>query len=113
MSAVTMHPALGVTLVRNVRIPMQDGTRLAADLYMPASVTDGARLPVVLEYIPYRKDDVPLRPSDVYGPHAWYHYLPLHGYVMARVDIRGSGASEGITSDEYTEQEQADGYETV
>jgi len=113
MSAVTIQPAPGVTLVRNVRIPMQDGTRLAADLYMPASVTDGPRLPVVLEYIPYRKDDVPLRPSDVYGPHAWYHYLPLHGYVMARVDIRGSGASEGVTSDEYTEQEQADGYESV
>ena len=113
MPTLTLEPAAGVRLVRNVRIPMRDGTRLAADLYMPASIGDGERIPVVLEYIPYRKDDVPLRLSSVYGPHGWYHYLPRHGYAMARVDIRGSGASEGTIGDEYTEQEQADGYEVV
>ena len=44
-----------VKFVKNLRIPMRDGTRLAADLHMPAG--DG-RFPVILEYLPYRKDDV-------------------------------------------------------
>jgi uncharacterized protein len=99
------YPTRGVKVVRNVYIPMKDGTRLAADLYMPESI--GSKpLPVVMEYIPYRKDLV--QPGDPF-----YDYFPLHGYVMARVDVRGSGASEGSTSDEYTAQEQSDAYETV
>lgn len=99
-----MEYAPGVKLEKNVRIPMRDGVRLAADLYVPADVP--GPLPVVMEYIPYRKDEVPtgLR---------FYSYLPQNGYIVARVDIRGTGASEGVASDEYVPQEQTDGYDAV
>ena len=41
------------------------------------------------------------------APH--YLYLARHGYILARIDIRGTGASEEITTDEYTIEEQTDG----
>ena len=67
------HPAQGIKCLHNLRIPMEDGVRLAADLYAPLAATlDGSDpLPVVMEYIPYRKDDVGV-PSDSH----WYGYLP-------------------------------------
>ena len=54
------HPEQGIKCLHNLRIPMEDGIRLAADLYAPLGATiDGSDpLPVVMEYIPYRKDDV-------------------------------------------------------
>src|SRR5690242_1256543 len=96
--------ASGVTVRKNVRIPMRDGTLLAADLYMPEDAREP--LPVVMEYIPYRKDEVPpgLR---------FYSYLPQNGYIVARVDIRGTGSSEGVVTDEYVPVEQQDGYDAV
>src|SRR5215218_8542693 len=39
-------------------IPMGDGVRLAASLYLPEAVEAGDAAPVVLEALPYRKDDV-------------------------------------------------------
>ena len=36
-----------------------------------------------------------------------------HGYAGVRVDLRGSGESQGILTDEYTEQEQADCVEVI
>jgi putative CocE/NonD family hydrolase len=91
-------------VVKNVRIPMRDGVSLAADLYLPED-HDGP-LPVVMEYIPYRKDEV--TPGS-----RFYYDLPKHGYVVCRVDIRGTGASEGQATDEYVLQEQLDGYDAI
>jgi uncharacterized protein len=97
-----------VDALKNILIPMRDGVRLAADLYAPRgwSLEDGEPLPVVMEYIPYRKDEV------VPGTR-FYHYLPEHGYLVARVDVRGTGASEGENKDEYVLQEQLDGHDAV
>jgi putative CocE/NonD family hydrolase len=107
-----LRAADGVRLVRDVLIPMRDGVRLAADLYVPddGDATDGlpaSPLPVVMDYIPYRKDEV--------DPAAMRHYLelPRHGYIVARVDIRGTGGSEGHAVDEYVSQEQVDGYDAI
>ena len=83
----------GVRVVKNVLVPMRDGVRLAADLYMP-DPDPGEPLPVVMEYIPYRKDEV------VPGTR-FYDYFPRNGYIVARVDIRGTGGSGGVNVDEY------------
>ncbi len=81
--------AEGVTLVKNARVEVRDGTRLAADLYLPtAAIEQGRPVSVVMEYIPYRKDEV------VPGSR-FYEYLPQQGYAVARVDIRGTGGSPG------------------
>jgi predicted acyl esterase len=31
-----------------------------------------------------------------------------YGYAVARVDLRGTGSSEGVATDEYPASEQAD-----
>ncbi len=89
-------------------IPMPDGVRLAATLYSPADGKRGAKYPAILEYLPYRKDD---GGDDHYGIYASF---VRHGYVVARVDIRGTGGSEGHPPDrEYSETEQRDGEEVI
>ena len=100
-----MRYAEGVKVDKNVLIPMRDGIRLAADLYRP-DPDPGEPLPIVMEYIPYRKDEV------APGAH-FYEYLPQHGYIVARVDIRGTGGSQGVNEDEYVLQEQLDGYDAI
>ncbi|WP_194814888.1 CocE/NonD family hydrolase [Nocardia sp. XZ_19_385] len=94
-----------VRVTENVFIPMRDGTRLAARLWRP--VTDEA-LPAVFEYIPYRKRDI-TRARDSLN-HA---YLAGHGYVAVRVDLRGSGDSDGVLRDEYLEAEHDDACDVI
>ena len=90
--------------VREVWIPMEDGVKLAADLYMPADADEGDRYPVLLEYLPYRKDESRSRNWSAYS------YFLDQGYAVARVDIRGTGRSEGVTIPyEYSDIELDDG----
>jgi uncharacterized protein len=99
-------PVLGMAM-QEARIPMPDGVGLAADLYVPTGARPGTRFPVLLEYLPYRKTEARRR------NYALYSYFVMRGYVVARVDIRGTGNSEGrLIAFEYTDQEQEDG-ETV
>ncbi|MBI1417871.1 MAG: CocE/NonD family hydrolase [Limimaricola sp.] len=94
-----------VKVIENIFIPLADGTRLAAKVWMPDAP---GRFPAILEYLPYRKRDG-TRTRDQ-GMHA---YLAGHGYVCVRLDIRGSGDSDGLIDDEYTVQEQLDGVEAI
>jgi len=90
-------------------IPMPDGVRLAVTLYRPASAGTEGRFPALLEYLPYRKDDqMAGRDFDLYS------YPVPRGYVGARVDVRGTGASEGVVPEsEYSEQEWTDGQAVI
>ena len=71
-----------------VWITTRDHTRLAADLYRP---TDSGQAPVLLEALPYRKDDLTAEShSD--------DYLRLRaegGFAVCRLDVRGTGSSAG------------------
>ncbi len=91
-----------VRVVRHVWIPMRDGVRLSARLWLPES-SERTPAPAILEYIPYRKDDHSLP-----GDEPRHRYWAGHGYASVRVDLRGSGDSEGILMDEYLPQEQDD-----
>ena len=89
--------------VRDIRISMPDGVQLAADLFLPMGGEPGERFPVVWEYYPYRKDE------DRNIDYTLYSYFVQRGYVAVRVDIRGTGASEGTLIEyEYADQEQED-----
>jgi uncharacterized protein len=88
---------------------MTDGVRLAASLFMPSGAKPGERFPAILEYLPYRKDDWSVE-RDLH----LHSYVVRRGYVVARVDIRGTGQSEGHPPDrEYSEQEQLDGLQVI
>jgi hypothetical protein len=101
----TRHPVMdGVRLLRHVRIPMRDGVHLAADLFLPEG--EGP-WPVVIEYLPYRKDD------RSHPRQALQVAMAKRGIAGCRLDVRGTGSSEGILNDEYTETEQLDGVDAI
>src|SRR6202046_5496144 len=101
-------PTYGVRLEKTW-IPMKDGVRLAATLYMPANPKAGEHFPALLEYLPYRKDD-----DEAVRDYGTHSYFARRGFVGARVDIRGFGESEGVPPDrEYSAQEQRDGEEVI
>jgi putative CocE/NonD family hydrolase len=93
--------------IENVWIPLSDGCRVAARIWLPQDA-EMAPVPAILEYLPYRKRDF-MRARD----EPMHHYMAGHGYANVRVDIRGSGDSDGLLSDEYTEQELADALEVL
>lgn len=87
-------------------IPMPDGVRLHARVWRPRALT--TPVPVLLEYLPYRLDDwTSVRDSERHP------YYAAHGYASVRVDIRGSGSSDGIFEDEYSPNELDDGVAVI
>ncbi|MFW5819371.1 MAG: CocE/NonD family hydrolase, partial [Desulfovermiculus sp.] len=46
-----------VSVLEHVVIPMSDGVRLAAKIWLPGSAEQDP-VPAILEFIPYRKRDV-------------------------------------------------------
>ncbi|MBN9486039.1 MAG: CocE/NonD family hydrolase [Alphaproteobacteria bacterium] len=93
--------------IEHTLIPLSDGTRLAARLWLPADAERNP-VPAILEYLPYRKRDGTHERDALTHP-----YLAGHGYACVRVDIRGSGESEGLLTDEYARQEQDDALEVI
>ena len=103
-------PEHEVAIRHDVRIPVRDGLELSANLFLPLPHPDrpGERFPVVLEMIPYRKDDWRYATDVARGT-----YLAARGFALCRLDVRGTGSSPGIALDEYTAAETRDGYDAV
>ena len=88
--------------IANQWIAMPDGVRLAARIWLPVDA-ERNKVPAILEYLPYRKRD-----GTVVRDALTHPYFAGHGYGAVRVDMRGTGDSEGLLFDEYTKQEQDD-----
>lgn len=93
--------------IENQWITLSDGTRLAARIWLPVDA-DSNPVPAILEYLPYRKRDGTVERDQLTHP-----YFAGHGYSCVRVDMRGCGESDGILTDEYTQQELDDGVEVI
>lgn len=91
-----------VRCVENLWIPMKDGVRLAARMWLPEDAA-ALSVPAIIDCLPYRKRDG-LRSRD----EEMYPYFAGHGYASLRIDLRGTGDSEGLPDDEYTPAEQDD-----
>ena len=88
-------------------IEMADGCRLAARIWMPDNA-EAQPVPAILEYIPYRKRDLTAERDDIN-----HRYFAGHGYAGVRVDLRGSGESDGVLTDEYLPLELDDGIQVL
>lgn len=88
-------------------IPLSDGTRLAARIWMPDNAVSDP-VPAILEFLPYRRRDG-TAPRD----ESTYPVFARAGYAGVRVDMRGSGDSDGDIEDEYSPQELADAAEVI
>ena len=101
------NSADAVREIEHCWIPLVDGTRLAARLWLPAA-TALAPAPAIFEYIPYRKSDISrLRDEGNLG------YFAGKGYATLRVDMRGSGDSEGVMPDMYAPAELDDALQVI
>ena len=100
-------PPKKIRHLETIWIPMSDGARLAGRLWLPEDAEQHP-VPAILEYIPYRRRDGTREGDELTHP-----YFAGHGYACLRLDIRGSGDSEGVIHDEYPKQEQDDAVEAI
>jgi hypothetical protein len=105
--ALPVETPIEFTVTEHLFITLRDGCRLAARLWLPEGA-ESQPVPAILEYIPYRKrDGTRARDEPMHG------YFAGHGYAVLRVDMRGSGESDGLLWDEYLNQEQDDALEVI
>src|SRR4051812_32695696 len=94
----------GISKTTNVKIKMDDGVVLKADVLRPAAA-DGSpakgRFPVLLTQTPYNKNAPSLNFEN--------DYLIQRGYIQVIVDVRGTGSSQGQWSS-FSAREQKDYY---
>ena len=93
--------------IENTFIPLAEGINLAARIWLPEDAEIDP-VPAILEFLPYRKRDGTSERDALTHP-----YYAGHGYACVRVDMRGSGDSEGILEDEYLKSEQDDALEVL
>ena len=96
-----------VTEIRHMTVEMPDGCLLAARIWMPEGAGNSP-VPAILEYLPYRKNDMTTARDASMQP-----YLAGHGYAVIRLDLRGAGDSQGLMQDEYLPQELQDGFDAI
>lgn len=85
-----------------VWIALPDDCRLAARVWLPDDA-EHHPCPAILEAIPYRRTDGTLTID-----HPRFQFWARRGFAGVRVDIRGSGDSDGVLYDEYLALEQDD-----
>jgi uncharacterized protein len=115
VGAAETHPRGGWALpprrpfkvIENTWIPLQDGARLGVRLWIPEGA-EQRPVPVVWEYLPYRKRDGVRSRDDATALN-----LAPYGIAFARVDVRGTGDSDGVITDEYSPAELNDGVQCV
>lgn len=94
-----------MAVTEDVFVTMRDGVRLAATLYLPSRPEPW---PALVEALPYRKDDLTAH----YRPE-YHRFADEFGYLVCRVDVRGTGSSEGTSTGEYTQEELEDLAEVI
>lgn len=108
-TTVPATPAAYKFNIETAWIAMKDGVRLSATFFKPMPRYPGETFPVLFEFLPYRKDD-----SFYLRDYPIYTYFVQRGFIMAKVDIRGTGSSEGtVPPREYSEQELSDAVEII
>jgi uncharacterized protein len=106
LTDTVLEPA-PVRRIDHVAVVMPDGTALGARLWLPGDASVRP-VPAILESHPYRKGDAMVQRDAEVAP--WF---AEHGYAYVRLDIRGSGDSQGILEDEYLPQEHEDNAATI
>ena len=94
---------------------MRDGARIAVDLSLPRNLPSSTKLPALFAATRY------WRAQQVRAPFAWFISLPdsardfftAYGYAFLRIDMRGTGASEGNQPHPWPDSDLTDLYDLV
>lgn len=106
---VPVHAAEFEYRIEKGTILLSDATELAVSHYVPITAASDAKFPVILELLPYRKDDLSLGWS-----HSYNDFFARKGFALARVDVRGTGSSGGLVPErEYSDTEIEDAIEVI
>ncbi|KAF0097219.1 MAG: acyl esterase [Rhodospirillaceae bacterium] len=96
---------LGCRLLADVMIPMKDGTKLSADVYLPR---EPGRYPAIVQFSAYNRDlhsiGVPKGTNEIGSPPV----ITGRGYAQVVVTARGVGRSEGELRRWHAESEVQD-----
>jgi uncharacterized protein len=87
--------------LQSLYIPMSDDTRIAIDLWLPVNTTQP--VPTLLTATRYWRGL-----QNVPDPNPDVAYFLASGYAVVVMDVRGSGASEGVQSMLWSDREVAD-----
>ncbi|HKU81717.1 MAG TPA: CocE/NonD family hydrolase, partial [Candidatus Tumulicola sp.] len=68
--------------------------------YHAPALRAGKRLPAIVDFNPYRRRD-----GMLYVDSMMYPWFSFNEYLCFRVDLQGSGDSDGVIADEYTDDE--------
>ncbi|MCP4643771.1 MAG: CocE/NonD family hydrolase [bacterium] len=82
-------------------VPMPDGEKLAADVFIPTDGPSDGPFPVILMYTPYCRSNVNPETGEIgdLGRSERGRFFLPHGYAMVVADMRGTGASTGWLQD--------------
>jgi pimeloyl-ACP methyl ester carboxylesterase len=85
----------------SVQYPGKAPIRFAGHFWYNAdTVTAGKRCPAIVEFVPYRRRNGTMIADS--KMHPWFAY---NDYLCFRIDLHGSGDSEGELTGEYTDEE--------
>lgn len=101
-------------------VTMRDSVHIAVDIFLPKKAEKGETFPTILyqtRYIRSLKAKWPFswlkNPVLAVIPEDEIKFFTSHGYACVIVDVRGSGASTGIRTMEFSPEEVQDGAEVV
>jgi putative CocE/NonD family hydrolase len=97
-------------------LTMRDGVRIAVDLYLPRTMAPGVKLPTVLLQTRYFRAHRVAWPASAFWPGLLEPRIARfvkNGYAFVAVDARGSGASFGTRTQEWSPDEVRDGAEIM
>ncbi|MGB3037505.1 MAG: CocE/NonD family hydrolase, partial [Methyloceanibacter sp.] len=85
----------------SVQYPGKPPIRLAGHFWYNAeTVSAGKKCPAIVEFVPYRRRD-----GTMIADSKMYPWFAFNDYLCFRIDLQGSGDSEGVLTDEYTDEE--------
>jgi len=105
---------------RALYVTMRDGVHIAVDVWLPATLAAGERIPTLIKatrYVRATQPGVLARAAIALGQHSELDprlgAILDAGYAVILVDARGSGASEGRRLVEWSPDERADYGEVI
>lgn len=104
-------PAFAVGAPASRYLPMDDGCRLALDVYLPGGAA--GPFPTILILTPYYRrfalsEDAPAGTEQTPNIARWRDLFVARGYAVVAVDVRGTGASFGTRNSFRSPRERAD-----
>jgi putative CocE/NonD family hydrolase len=117
------RPKYGGMRYSSCYLTMRDGVRIAIDVYLPAGLANGERLPTILHQTRYYRSMELRRPMRMFLAGKPFHHIAINarcrnrfvasGYAWVDVDVRGAGASFGHRVCEWSPDEVRDGAQIV